>query len=107
MLDSRRDCRYRLVAHPSIRVGLGIVAFHDVPGISSGGLGFLSPLFTRVCKKPVSRSIVPFSLSLGPSRACSLMGLRAEQTGATRPLEASLHAALAGNSSAIHRPLLE
>ena len=40
MLDSRRDCRYRLVAHLSIRVGLGNIAFHDVLGISSGGIGF-------------------------------------------------------------------
>ena len=32
MLDSRRDCRYRRVAHCSTGVGLGKVAFHDMPG---------------------------------------------------------------------------
>jgi hypothetical protein len=32
MLDSRRDCRYRRVAHCSIGVGLGKVAFHEMPG---------------------------------------------------------------------------
>jgi hypothetical protein len=32
MLDSRRDCRYRRVAHCSIGVGLRKVAFHDMPG---------------------------------------------------------------------------
>jgi hypothetical protein len=36
MLDSRRDCRYRRVAHRSIGVGLGKVAFHDMLGTSSG-----------------------------------------------------------------------
>jgi hypothetical protein len=41
----------------------------------------------------------PFFLSLGHCRTGSLMGLRAGQTRATRPLESSLHAALAG----IHR----
>ena len=32
MLASRRDCRYRRVAHCSIGVGLRKVAFHDMPG---------------------------------------------------------------------------
>jgi hypothetical protein len=40
MLDSRRDRRYHRGAHRSIGVGLRKVAFHDVPGISSGVAGF-------------------------------------------------------------------
>jgi hypothetical protein len=32
MFDSRRDRRYRLVAHRSIGVGLRKVTFHDMPG---------------------------------------------------------------------------
>jgi hypothetical protein len=40
MLYSRRDCRYHRGAHRSIGVGSRKVAFHDVPGISSGVAGF-------------------------------------------------------------------
>jgi hypothetical protein len=40
MLDSRRDRRYRRVAHRSIRVGLRKVTFHDMSGTSSGVPGF-------------------------------------------------------------------
>jgi hypothetical protein len=32
MLDSRGDRRYRRVAHCIVGVGLGKVAFHDMPG---------------------------------------------------------------------------
>jgi hypothetical protein len=40
MLDSRRDCRYRRVAHRSIGVGLGKVTFHDMPGTPEEVPGF-------------------------------------------------------------------
>jgi hypothetical protein len=40
MLDSRRDRRYRRVAHRSIRVGLRKVTFHDMPGIPEEVPGF-------------------------------------------------------------------
>jgi hypothetical protein len=42
MLDSRRDRRYRLVAHRNIGVGLRKVLFHDMPVISSRVPAFLS-----------------------------------------------------------------
>ena len=47
MLDSRRDRRYRRVAHRSIRVGLRKVTFHDIPGTSSGIPGFPLTLIHR------------------------------------------------------------
>ena len=40
MLDSRRDRRYRRVAHRSIRVGLRKATFHGMPGIPEEVPGF-------------------------------------------------------------------
>jgi hypothetical protein len=47
MLDSRRDCRYRRVAHCSIGLGLRKVAFHDMPGTLEEVPGFRLTLIHR------------------------------------------------------------
>jgi hypothetical protein len=98
MLDSRRDCRYRRGAHRSIGVGLRIFDVHGMPGIFSGPLALLSPLFTRVRGWPISRSILPLYCRRVPPAPVRSWGC-AEQTVTTRLLESALHAALAG----IHR----
>jgi hypothetical protein len=57
MLVSRRDCRYRRLAHRSIRVGSGKVTFHAKLGTSSVGFpAYLLPLFTEWPRTRISRS---------------------------------------------------
>ena len=77
MLDSRRDCRYRGGAHRSIGIGLRTVTFHAMPGTSSGIPGFPLTPFHPSAWEADQQKYSPSFLSLGPSRAGSLMGLRA------------------------------
>jgi hypothetical protein len=77
MLDSRRYCRYHRGAHRSIRVGLGKVTFHDMSGTSSGVPGFPLALIHPSAWEADQQKYSASFLSLGPSRAGSLMGLRA------------------------------
>jgi hypothetical protein len=44
MLDSRRDCRHRLVAHRRIGVGLRKVPFQAMPGPYSGVPGIVDTI---------------------------------------------------------------
>jgi hypothetical protein len=59
MLDSRRDCRYRLGAHRNIGVGLGTVTFHNMVGTSSGVPGFPLTLIHPSAWKWNSRKFAP------------------------------------------------
>jgi hypothetical protein len=74
MLDSRGDCRYRRGAHRSIGGALRRVTFHDKLGISSGIPGFPLTLFHPSAWEAGQQKYSPSFLSLGPSRAGSLMG---------------------------------
>jgi hypothetical protein len=74
MLDSRRDCGYHRGTHCSIGVGLRKVATHDLPGISSGVPGFPLTVFHPSTWEADQQKYSPLFLSLGPSRAGSLMG---------------------------------
>jgi hypothetical protein len=57
MLVSRRDCRYRRLAHRSLRVGSGKVTFHAKPGTSSVRFpAYLLPLLTGWPRTRISRN---------------------------------------------------
>jgi hypothetical protein len=76
MLDSRRDCRYRGGAHRDIRVGLGILTFHNMLGTSSGVPGFLLTRIHPSAWNKNSRKFTPRNSNLAykdsPFGGCAL-----------------------------------
>ena len=65
MLDSRRDCRYRRVAHRSIGVALRTVTFHAMLRPLLEFPAFLSPYSPNCLEKEFSSSTIPVSLIPG------------------------------------------
>ena len=113
MLDSSRDCRYRRGAHRSIGVSLPKVTFHDISGISSGVPGFPLTLIHPNAWEADQQKYSPLFLSFVPSRAGSPMGFRADHEVARgadqgdQVLRRLAARGTRGNSSVLHRPLLE
>jgi hypothetical protein len=88
MLDPRGDCRCRRRAHRSIGVALRTVTFHDMSGSPLGSPAFLSPCFTQVRGRPISRSILPFSCRWVPPAPVRSWGSALSRPGRPGPWKA-------------------